>query len=141
MPDNPPVRISKSHESSTEAADDRVDPKSDDPGSSNAAANGYWIHDELGPKFYVAPPETNGLNVDEGKIVRRIDEALESEAGVDASRLQVALEKGVVVINGIAVSEMESDLVTQAVQKVAGKVKVVNLPKIDEGLKKGGVSQ
>lgn len=140
MPDNPPVRISKSHATSTEPLQDRHDLTSDNPGSSNAASNGYWIHDELGPKFYVAPPETNGLDIDEGEIVKRIDAALGSTAGLETSQIQVALEKGVIVINGITVSAMENQLIARAVQKVTGEVKVVNRLVIDEGLNKNRVS-
>ncbi|MBC7674522.1 MAG: hypothetical protein H7173_00460 [Rhodoferax sp.] len=59
---------------------------------------------------------------------------------MDTSRIQVALEKGVIVINGITVSAMENQLIARAVQKVTGEVKVVNRLVIDEGLNKNRVS-
>ena len=136
MPDKPPVMIVKTHTISTEAARDQPEPTSNEPASNNAASNGYWIHDELGPKNYIAPPDANGVEFDEGDMVKRIGAMLTGTPGIDASRIQVALEKGVILINGIAVSAMESRLAARAVQMVAGDVRVVNRLVIDEALDK-----
>lgn len=133
MPDKPPVTISPSHKVSTE---DRPHAAAGDEGSNNAASNGFWIHDDVGPKYYVAPPDASGLNVDEGDQVAHIYAMLRTYPGLDASRMHVALEKGVVVLGGIAVSDIEGQLAARAVQTVAGPVQILNRLVIDGALQK-----
>lgn len=132
MPDKPPVAITNSHKIKPPDVMRQMPAEHEDQSSNNAASNGYWIHDDIGPKHYVAPPDANGVDIDEGDLVSRIVTTLQSKAGPGSSRMHVALDKGVVILKGIAVSEMESQLVGRAVQTVAGDMRVVNQLVIDE---------
>ena len=60
--------------------------------SNNAASNGYWIHDDVGPKHYVAPAAfKNGQPQLANDLLSRLDMALRAHSGF--SRLHVAMDE------------------------------------------------
>ncbi len=101
--------------------------------SNNAASNGYWVHDEIGPKHYVAPVAGAGSSDDgAGEIIGRIEAALARQQ-IDASRIQFSLDGGQVVLGGIARTAEESAKAGRAAGEVAGEWVVVNRLSVDIG--------
>lgn len=126
MPDKPAPTTGPGGPPQTEDADTAA--------SNNAASNGYWIHDEIGPKHYVAPPHGEG-NGDQaaGLIIAQIETAL-ARHEIDASRMQVSLDGGQLVLGGIAKTAEDSEKAGHAANEVAGKWIVVTRLSVVTGL-------
>ena len=135
MPDKPPIIKSSSHEAVSEIEPYAAISNEDKQDSNNAAANGYWIHDDTGPKHYVAPPDASSVDVNDADLITRIERVLENNTQLDASRVHVTLDNGFVKLIGIAGSEQESRLAEQAVKAAIGDIRVTNQLVVEESLK------
>lgn len=66
----------------------------------NAASNGYWLHDEAGPRGYVAPDARAAEGQDLADLLTEIDDQLALLPDAVTSRLHVAAEDGRIVLSG-----------------------------------------
>ena len=92
-----------------------------DQKTNNNAANGYWIHDAAGPKTYV-PPNADA----DPAVIDEIEQSLAEVEWLDASRLQVSLQDGEVVLSGIVPSQNAQRQVVQCAHSAAGGLPIVN---------------
>jgi hypothetical protein len=70
--------------------------------SANAASNGHWMHDDVGPTDYIGPDADAlpGTELTARQIVELIEERLGYMAGLDASRIHVSVTGGTVTLSG-----------------------------------------
>lgn len=69
-------------------------------GSANAASNGQWIHDAVGPRSYVAPDAPSPSAPAPEDLVAAIQEQMTAVTGLDASQITIAVEADSVVLAG-----------------------------------------
>lgn len=69
-------------------------------GSANAASNGHWIHDAVGPRNYVGPDAPTPSAPAAQDLITAIEEQMAAVTGLDASRISIAVEGDSVVLAG-----------------------------------------
>jgi hypothetical protein len=94
-------------------------------GGANAAANGYWVHDEIGPKTYVAP-DAEAPEGDIGGLLEGIEEQLALLPADETRRLHVTATGGRIVLFGQVPSVEARRRVGAHVVSAAGSIPVVN---------------
>ena len=96
-------------------------------GGANAASNGYWLHDDFGPRAYVAPdaaplPAGRGLE----DLMAAIEDRLALLPEAETRRVHVAATGGRLVLSGIVGSAEARRRVGARVVAAAGEVPVEN---------------
>jgi hypothetical protein len=71
-----------------------------DGGSANAASNGHWIHDAVGPRNYVAPDAPDASLPAPEDLVAAIEEQMAAVTGLDTTRITIAIEADMVLLAG-----------------------------------------
>jgi hypothetical protein len=71
-----------------------------DGGSTNAASNGHWIHDTVGPRNYVAPDAPDASLPAPEDLVAAIEEQMAAVTGLDTTRITIAIEADMVLLAG-----------------------------------------
>jgi hypothetical protein len=94
-------------------------------GGANAAANGYWVHDEFGPRTYVAP-DAEAPDGDIGGLIEAIGEQLALLPADETRRLHVTATGGRIVLFGQVPSVEARRRVGAHVVTAAGSIPVVN---------------
>lgn len=102
-------------------------------GGANAASNGYWLHDDLGPRAYVAPdadvpPDGRSLP----DLIAEIEDQLALLPEEETRRLHVAATGGLLVLSGIVGSAEVRRRVGAHVVAAAGEVPVENRIQVGE---------
>lgn len=69
------------------------------PGGS-VASNGYWIHDQFGPRHYIGADVVVPEGRSPEELIEMIEERLETMAGLDASRVHVSFDGDVLRLAG-----------------------------------------
>lgn len=96
-------------------------------GGANAASNGYWLHDDLGPRAYVAPDAAappDGRSLED--LLAEIEDQLAMLPPEETRRLHVAASGGRVVLSGVVGSAEVRRRVGAHVVTAAGAVPVEN---------------
>jgi hypothetical protein len=94
-------------------------------GGANAAANGYWVHDDIGPKTYVAP-DAEAPGGDIGGLIVAIEEQLALLPADETRRLHVTATGGRIVLFGQVPSVEARRRVGAHVVTAAASIPVVN---------------
>lgn len=102
-------------------------------GGANAASNGYWLHDDLGPRAYVAPDAAappDGRSLED--LIAEIEDKLALLPETETRRLHVAATGGRIVLSGIVGSADARRRVGAHVVAAAGEVPVENRLQVGE---------
>lgn len=124
MPDLPPR---------TFALPEGVDVQS--PG--NAASNGHWIHDDYGPRDYVAPAPAETGTRPAADLIAAARAALSARATLDIDRIHLTVEGSTLTLAGFVASAAERYRAVAAVGAALRGVTVRDRLAVDEALSGG----
>lgn len=96
------------------------------PGGANAASNGYWLHDDLGPRAYVGPGAAAADGRDIASLLEDIEDQLALLPEAETRQLHVAAVQGRIVLSGTVGSAEARRRVGAHVVTAAGEVPVEN---------------